>query len=234
MPEGRDKKGRFAKGNKIGNRFKANGEQTEIARKGAAASNAVQRKNRIVRDAVAAYIEQASSRQGKTKLDDFIEKILLNVFNNPMADIGQLERLQRVLGEDPSAPPPQEAPPALQASQAADQRIAQIRAYLEQEKHLTEVDEMTLELLRYDLATLDFINSQLDRSMTTVDRYGAQIPSQFLRERDRVIKRIMEYEKKLGLSPYDRKKLNAGNDTDQTPLDKFLNGDTTEIKMDEL
>ena len=230
MTAGRDKKGRFTKGNKIGHRFVANGQQTDIARKGAEASHAVQRENRRVCSAVKAYLEQASSREGKTKMDDFVEKILSNVFNNKASDLGQLERLQKILGENPEVPPQQPEPPKTDTT-TADRRIATIRAYLEEKKHMTNVDEMTLELLRYDLCTLEFINGQLNSSMTTCDRYGATIPSQFLRERDRVIKRIMEYEKKLGLSPYDRKKLNTAEQED-SPLDRFMK--TTELEPDEL
>ena len=82
-----------------------------------------------------------------------------------------------------------------------DKHMRAIRKYLKEEKHLTKVDEMTLELLRSDLETLDLIKKELANSMTTVDQYGRTIPSPFLREKDRVIKRVLEYEKKLGLSP---------------------------------
>ena len=225
MNAGRDNRGRFTKGNKFGRRI-SDGVATVYQQRSVEARN----DNAKVRHAVIAYLSQASSREGKTKMDDFIEKILINVFKNPNADISQLERLQRIIGEDPAAqqqPPP--PPPVNQ--QDIDDRIATIRNYMEQEKHLTDVDEMTLGLLRYDLATLAYLEAQLTASPTVTDRYGATIPSPFHKERDRVVKRIMEYEKKLGLSPYDRKKLNSAEQED-SPLDKFMK--TTDLEPDEL
>ena len=103
-----------------------------------------------------------------------------------------------------------------------DKHMRAIRRYLKEEKHLTKVDEMTLELLRSDLETLDLIKKELANSMTTVDQYGRTIPSPFLREKDRVIKRVLEYEKKLGLSPYDRKKLEVESADEKSPLEQFI------------
>ena len=98
-----------------------------------------------------------------------------------------------------------------------------IRKYLKEEKKMTKVDEMTLELLRSDLELLGRIKATLDAGgMTTVDRYGAVVPSPFLKEQDRVTKRILEYERKLGLSPYDRKKLAVAEEAEKSPLDMFL------------
>lgn len=103
-----------------------------------------------------------------------------------------------------------------------DKHMRAIRKFLKEEKHLTKVDEMTLELLRSDLETKQLIEEELAKSMTTVDQYGRTIPSPFLREKDRVIKRILEYEKKLGLSPYDRKKLEVESADEKSPLDQFM------------
>lgn len=107
-----------------------------------------------------------------------------------------------------------------------DKHMRAIRKYLKEEKHLTKVDEMTLELLRSDLETLEMIKKQLDvnngGSMTAKDQYGRTIPSPFLREKDRVIKRVLEYEKKLGLSPYDRKKLEVESSDEKSPLEQFI------------
>ena len=103
-----------------------------------------------------------------------------------------------------------------------DKHMRAIRRYLKEEKHLTKVDEMTLELLRSDLETLDLIKKELANSMTTMDQYGRTIPSPFLREKDRVIKRVLEYEKKLGLSPYDRKKLEVESADEKSPLEQFI------------
>ena len=104
-----------------------------------------------------------------------------------------------------------------------DKHMRAIRKYLKEEKKMTKVDEMTLELLRADLDLLERIKEQLAAGgMTTVDRYGATVPSPFLKEQDRVTKRILEYERKLGLSPYDRKKLAVAEDSEKSPLDMFL------------
>ena len=109
-----------------------------------------------------------------------------------------------------------------------DKHMRAVRKYLKEEKHLTKVDEMTLELLRSDLETLDLIKNELTNSMTTVDQYGRTIPSPFLREKDRVIKRVLEYEKKLGLSPYDRKKLEVESADEKSPLEQFIDSKPTD------
>lgn len=117
-----------------------------------------------------------------------------------------------------------------------DKHMRAIRKYLKEEKHMTKVDEMTLELLRSDLELLETIKKELngytvtDSEGNTVlmggmyakDQYGRTIPSPFLREKDRAIKRVLEYEKKLGLSPYDRKKLEVESADEKSPLDQFL------------
>ena len=106
-----------------------------------------------------------------------------------------------------------------------DKHMRAIRKYLKEEKKMTKVDEMTLELLKADLEMLERIKEEIDKSgMTTIDRYGATVPSPFLKEQDRVTKRILEYERKLGLSPYDRKKLAVAEADDESPLDAFING----------
>ena len=109
-----------------------------------------------------------------------------------------------------------------------DKHMRAVRKYLNDEKHLTKVDKMTLELLRSDLETLDLIKKELANSMTTVDQYGRTIPSPFLREKDRVIKRVLEYEKKLGLSPYDRKKLEVESADEKSPLEQFIDAKPTD------
>ena len=104
-----------------------------------------------------------------------------------------------------------------------DKHMRAIRKYLKEEKKMTKVDEMTLELLRADLEMLERIKAEIDKGgMTTKDRYGATVPSPFLKEQDRVTKRILEYERKLGLSPYDRKKLAVAEEADKSPLEQFM------------
>ena len=119
-----------------------------------------------------------------------------------------------------------------------DKHMRAIRKYLKEEKKMTKVDEMTLELLKADLEMLERIKEELvERTvtredgtkvkvggMTAIDRYGQVVPSPFLKEQDRVTKRILEYERKLGLSPYDRKKLAVAEADDESPLDAFING----------
>lgn len=226
--EGRDKKGRFAKGNKIGHRF-SNRDATESQSKAVQA----RKENAKVADAVRRVLSEPSQTQGKTRMDDFVEKAIYKVFTGDI-NLGDLERLQRILGETAATPDTAPQSNDMQHTADIDQRIETIRAYLEQEKHLTNVDDMTIELLRYDLAILAVINGKINQSISTSDRYGATVPSQFLRERDRVIKRIMEYEKKLGLSPYDRKKLNATDADSGNPFDAFLDGETSEMTPDDL
>lgn len=123
-----------------------------------------------------------------------------------------------------------------------DKHMRAIRKYLKEEKKMTKVDEMTLELLRSDLEMLERIKAELvERTitktdgrtvtvggMTTVDRYGATVPSPFLKEQDRVTKRILEYEKKLGLSPYDRKKLAVETGDDKSPLEQFMDNSSSD------
>lgn len=119
-------------------------------------------------------------------------------------------------------------------SMEIDKHMRAIRKYLKEEKKMTKVDEMTLELLRADLELLERIKEQLGKGgMTTVDRYGATVPSPFLKEQDRVTKRILEYERKLGLSPYDRKKLAVAEADDESPLDQFINGRKPRGKADD-
>lgn len=109
-----------------------------------------------------------------------------------------------------------------------DKHMRAIRKFLREEKKMIKVDEMTLELLRSDLELLERIKATLEKSgMTTVDRYGQVVPSPFLKEQDRVTKRILEYERKLGLSPYDRKKLAVAEADEESPLEQFLNGGGT-------
>lgn len=104
-----------------------------------------------------------------------------------------------------------------------DKHMRAIRKYLKEEKKMTKVDEMTLELLRADLEMLERIKAEIIKGgMTTKDRYGAVVPSPFLKEQDRVTKRILEYERKLGLSPYDRKKLAVAEDSEKSPLEMFM------------
>lgn len=117
-----------------------------------------------------------------------------------------------------------------------DKHMRAIRKYLKEEKKMTKVDEMTLELLKADLEMLERIKEELVEriinkpdgttakvgGMTTIDRYGAVIPSPFLKEQDRVTKRILEYERKLGLSPYDRKKLAVAEEAEKSVLDMFI------------
>lgn len=126
--------------------------------------------------------------------------------------------------------------PTIPNSMDINKHMRAIRKYLKEEKHLTKVDEMTLELLRSDLETLEMIKEQLDTtkggSMTSIDQYGRTIPSPFLREKDRVIKRVLEYEKKLGLSPYDRKKLEVESADEKSPLEQFI--DSKPVDLDSL
>ena len=117
-----------------------------------------------------------------------------------------------------------------------DKHMRAIRKYLKEEKKMTKVDEMTLELLKSDLEMLERIKEELVErevtkpdgtkvkvgGMTAIDRYGQIVPSPFLKEQDRVTKRILEYERKLGLSPYDRKKLAVAEEAEKSPLDIFL------------
>ncbi len=93
--EGRDEKGRFAKGNKHGHRF-SNGDATECQQK----SLVARKENQRVTDVVRRVLSEKGSKVDKTKLDDFVEKVVYSVFKGANLSLDDLLKLQKILGED--------------------------------------------------------------------------------------------------------------------------------------
>lgn len=93
----RDKKGRFVKGNKAGNRFKANGEQTAIARKAGVKSGEVKREKKTIRECLRSLLDERLPN-GKTRREIVVEKLTHNTLEN--GTVKDLKTLQEVLGEE--------------------------------------------------------------------------------------------------------------------------------------
>ena len=93
--EGRDEKGRFAKGNKHGHRF-SNGDATECQQK----SLIARKENQKVADVVRRVLSERGSKADKTKMDDFVEKVVYSVFKSNDISLDDLLKLQKILGED--------------------------------------------------------------------------------------------------------------------------------------
>jgi hypothetical protein len=114
----RDEKGKFAKGNKLGNRFKANGAQTEIARKGAIASNKKQAERRHLREiaqSIAKEMIEVSLPDKSKKMMSFDEALIFGQYQKAITRgdtkaakfiaimLGEYVEKQELLG-DPTSP----------------------------------------------------------------------------------------------------------------------------------
>lgn len=83
----RDEKGKFAKGNKLGNRFDANGAQTEIARKGAIASNEKQAERKRLRELAEIIANETISTtmpDGSKRSTTFSEALIIGQYREAM------------------------------------------------------------------------------------------------------------------------------------------------------
>ena len=98
MSRVRDSKGRFVKGNDEGNRFTANGEQTEIARKGAIASHEVQKRKKLLREVLREELDKETTKgSGVTKMEAVVAAVVQGLYQKPNAK--GLKIMTEILGE---------------------------------------------------------------------------------------------------------------------------------------
>lgn len=94
----RDSKGRFVKGNTEGNRFKANGQQSEIARKGGIASQEAQHRRKLLRETLMEELSKETAKGSRvTKQEAIVAAVVKNVFDKPSAKA--LKIMTEILGE---------------------------------------------------------------------------------------------------------------------------------------
>ena len=98
MSRVRDSKGRFVKGNDEGNRFTSNGTATENGRKGAIASNEVQKRKKLLREVLREELDKETTKgSGVTKMEAVVAAVVKNQFDKPSAK--GLKILTEILGE---------------------------------------------------------------------------------------------------------------------------------------
>ena len=98
MSRVRDSKGRFVKGNDEGNRFVANGTQTEISRKGAIASNEVQKRKKLLREVLREELDKETTKgSGVTKMEAVVAAVVQGLYQKPNAK--GLKIMTEILGE---------------------------------------------------------------------------------------------------------------------------------------
>lgn len=87
-------------GNLIPNPERTPSELKEMARKGGIASGEARREKKKVAELVKTYMAMpsASGKEGKTRMDDFIENALKN--STGVATLDDVIKLQRIIGED--------------------------------------------------------------------------------------------------------------------------------------
>ena len=98
MSRVRDSKGRFVKGNDEGNRFTSNGTATENGRKGAIASNEVQKRKKLLREVLREELDKETKKgSGMTKMEAVVAAVVKNLYDKPNAK--GLKILTEILGE---------------------------------------------------------------------------------------------------------------------------------------
>lgn len=98
MGRKRDNKGRFVKGNTEGNRFSANGTATENGRKGALASNEVQKRKKLLREVLREELDKETAQgSGVTKMEAVVAAVVQNEYKKASAK--GLKILTEILGE---------------------------------------------------------------------------------------------------------------------------------------
>ena len=98
MARVRDSKGRFVKGNDEGNRFVANGTQTEISRKGAIASNEVQKRKKLLREVLREELDKETTKGSEvTKMEAVVAAVVQGLYQKPNAK--GLKIMTEILGE---------------------------------------------------------------------------------------------------------------------------------------
>ena len=98
MGRQRDNKGRFVKGNDEGIKFKSGPEQSELARKGAYATNEVMRKKRLLREVLREELDKETAKgSGVTKMEAVVAAVVQNEYKKASAK--GLKILTEILGE---------------------------------------------------------------------------------------------------------------------------------------
>ena len=98
MSRVRDSKGRFVKGNDEGNRFTSNGTASENGRKGAIASNEVQKRKKLLREVLREELDKETAKgSGLTKQEAIVAAVVKNLYDKPNAK--GLKILTEILGE---------------------------------------------------------------------------------------------------------------------------------------
>lgn len=98
MNRQRDNKGRFVKGNDEGNRFTSNGTASENGRKGAIASNEVQKRKKLLREVLREELDKETAKgSGITKMEAVVAAVVKSQFDKPSAK--GLKILTEILGE---------------------------------------------------------------------------------------------------------------------------------------
>ena len=86
------------KGNTEGNRFKANGQQSEIARKGGIASQEVQHRRKLLRETLREeLLKETAKGSGVTKQEAIVAAVVKNLYDKPNAK--GLKIITEILGE---------------------------------------------------------------------------------------------------------------------------------------
>ena len=94
----RNEKGQFVKGTTEGHRFKTREEASAAGKKGAAKSNAVQARNKLLKEELRAILnEETTAGSGVTKMQAVIQNVLKNTLSRGRAL--DLKILAEVLGE---------------------------------------------------------------------------------------------------------------------------------------
>lgn len=98
MNRQRDNKGRFVKGNDEGNRFTSNGTASENGRKGAIASNEVQKRKKLLREVLREELNKETAKgSGVTKMEAVVAAVVQDVYKKPSAKA--LKIMTEILGE---------------------------------------------------------------------------------------------------------------------------------------
>lgn len=98
MSRQRDNKGRFVKGNDEGIKFKSGPEQSELARKGAYATNEVMRKKRLLREVLREELDKETAKgSGVTKMEAVVAAVVQGLYQKPNAK--GLKIMAEILGE---------------------------------------------------------------------------------------------------------------------------------------
>ena len=98
----RDNKGRFVKGNDIGAETRAKPftkeNASEMGKKGAAKSNEIQARNRLIREVLMEELNKETAQgSGLTKREAIVAAVVKNLYDKP--SVKELKRMAEILGE---------------------------------------------------------------------------------------------------------------------------------------